>query len=166
MPYPLLPSQDEGTDTHHHALGRTTHDHLCTDSHTKAFLETIKAMNIESIRDYCLSLPQVTEDFPFDESTLTFRIGGKIFAMMDLECTEWFVLKCDPDYALELRDRHPEISGAWHMNKRYWNQLNIFGTLSDTLVRHLIRHSYNEVVKKMPKKIKDEQHITKIEDEA
>ena len=53
-------------------------------------------MNIESAREYCLSLPQVTEDFPFDETTLVFRIGGKIFAMLDLENTEWFVLKCQP----------------------------------------------------------------------
>ena len=54
-------------------------------------------MNVESLREYCLSLPQVTEDFPFDETTLAFRIGGKIFAMIDLERTEWFVLKCNPD---------------------------------------------------------------------
>lgn len=116
-------------------------------------------MNIENIRNYCLSLPQVTEDFPFDESTLVFRIGGKIFAMIDLENTEWFVLKCEPDYAIELRDRHPEITGAWHMNKKYWNQLNLFGSLTDTLIRELICHSYNEVIKKMPKKLKVEKDI-------
>ena len=56
-------------------------------------------MNIESVREYCLSLPQTTEDFPFDESTLAFRIEGKIFAMVDLEKTEWFVLKCNPERA-------------------------------------------------------------------
>jgi len=61
-------------------------------------------MNIETARDYCLSLPLVNEDFPFDETTLVFRIGGKIFAMMDLEKTEWFVLKCAPEYAIELRE--------------------------------------------------------------
>ena len=116
-------------------------------------------MNIEALREYCLSLPQVTEDFPFDETTLVFRIGGKIFAMLDLERTEWFVLKCNPDYAIELRDRHPEIAPAWHMNKKHWNQLNIFGLLPDALVHSLIRHSYNEVVKKMPRKLKDEAGI-------
>ena len=116
-------------------------------------------MNIEALREYCLSLPQVTEDFPFDETTLVFRIGGKIFAMLDLERTEWFVLKCNPDYAIELRDRHPEIAPAWHMNKKHWNQLNIFGSLPDALVHSLIRHSYNEVVKKMPRKLKDEAGI-------
>ena len=116
-------------------------------------------MNIESLREYCLSLPQVTEDFPFDETTLVFRIGGKIFAMIDLERTEWFVLKCNPDYTLELRDRHPEIAPAWHMNKKHWNQLNLFGSLPYTLIRSLIRHSYNEVIKKMPRKLKDEAGI-------
>ena len=109
-------------------------------------------MNVENIREYCLTLPYATEDFPFDESTLAFRIKGNIFAMIDLENTEWFVLKCDPDYALELRDRHPEIKGAWHMNKKHWNQLDLSGSLSDTLIKELIRHSYNEVVKKLPKK--------------
>ena len=116
-------------------------------------------MNIETLREYCLTLPQVTEDFPFDETTLAFRIGGKIFAMIDLERTEWFVLKCNPDYALDLRDRHSEIAPAWHMNKKHWNQLNLFGSLSDTLIRSLIRHSYNEVIKKMPRKLKDEAGI-------
>lgn len=116
-------------------------------------------MDIEQAREYCLSLPHVTEDFPFDETTLAFRIGGKIFAMMDLEDTEWFVLKCEPERALELRERYPEISAAWHMNKKHWNQLNLFGSLADTLVQELIRHSYNEVVKKMPKKLKSEQNI-------
>ena len=116
-------------------------------------------MNIEVLREYCLSLPQVTEDFPFDETTLAFRIGGKIFAMIDLERTEWFVLKCNPDYAIELRDQHPEIAPAWHMNKKHWNQLNLFGSLADALICSLIRHSYNEVIKKMPRKLKDETGI-------
>lgn len=116
-------------------------------------------MNIESLREYCLSLPQVTEDFPFDETTLAFRIGGKIFAMVNLEDTRWFVLKCEPDYALDLRDRYSEITSAWHMNKKHWNQINLFGSLSDSLVRSLVRHSYNEVVKKMPKRVKEEKRI-------
>ena len=103
-------------------------------------------MDIESLRAYCLSLPQATEDFPFDETTLAFRVAGKIFAMIDLEDTSWFVLKCQPDYAIRLRDRYAEISGAWHMNKRYWNQLNLRGSLPSPLVCHLICHSYNEVL--------------------
>lgn len=116
-------------------------------------------MNIESIRDYCLSLPFVTEDFPFDETTLAFRIMGKIFAMTDLENIDWFVLKCDPERALELRDKYSEITGAWHMNKKHWNQINLYGLLSDELILSLIRHSYDLVVKKLPKKTKTEWNI-------
>ena len=109
-------------------------------------------MNVEDIRTYCLSLPLATEDFPFDEECLAFRVQGKIFAMVNLENTKWFVLKCDPDYALELRERHSEIDGAWHMNKKYWNQLDIFGSLSDELIRSLIRHSYAQVVRKFTRR--------------
>lgn len=111
-------------------------------------------MNIESVREYCLSLPHATEDFPFDETTLAFRIGGRIFAMIDLERTEWFVLKCNPDMAIELREKYAEISPAWHMNKRHWNQINLFGYLSEELVCSLIRHSYSLVVQKLPKALR------------
>lgn len=109
-------------------------------------------MNIESLRDFCLSLPQTSEYFPFDETTLAFRVDDKIFAMIDLENTEWFVLKCNPDYALSFRDCYEGIAPAWHMNKRYWNQLNLFSSLSDSLVETLIIHSYNEVIGKMSKR--------------
>lgn len=111
-------------------------------------------MNVEEIRNYCLSLPLATEDFPFDETTLVFRVLGKIFAMIDLEDTQWFVLKCDPELALDLRDRHPEIKGAWHMNKKYWNQVDIFGALPSVQIMQMIDHSYAEVVKKMTVKAK------------
>ena len=81
------------------------------------FLCIKKIMNIESVREYCLSLPLVTEDFPFDETTLVFRIMGKIFACLDLERPEWVTMKCNADYALELREVHPEIEGTWHWKK-------------------------------------------------
>ena len=93
-----------------------------------------------------MSLPLATEDFPFDETTLAFRVLGKIFAMIDLEDTEWFVLKCAPDYALELRDAHPEIKGAWHMNKKYWNSVALDGSISDNMLRLWINNSYRLVV--------------------
>ena len=109
-------------------------------------------MNVESLREYCLSLPLATEDFPFDETTLVFRVVGKIFAMLDLERPDVVSLKCNPDYALQLREEHPEISGAWHMNKKYWNQVNLSGHLGDELVQGLVRHSYAEVVKKLTRK--------------
>ena len=109
-------------------------------------------MNVESLREYCLSLPLATEDFPFDETTLVFRVVGKIFAMLDLERPDVVSLKCNPDYALQLREEHPEISGAWHMNKKYWNQVNLSGHLEDEFVQGLVRHSYVEVVKKLTRK--------------
>ena len=109
-------------------------------------------MNVESLREYCLSLPLATEDFPFDETTLVFRVVGKIFAMLDLERPDVVSLKCNPDYALQLREEHPEISGAWHMNKKYWYQVNLSGHLEDELVQGLVRHSYAEVVKKLTRK--------------
>jgi len=113
-------------------------------------------MNIEEIRDYCLSEPLATEDFPFDETTLVFRIMNKIFACVDLENTEWFCLKCDPEYALELREHYDAIKGAWHWNKKYWNQIDFRGDISDDLIRHLIDHAYDEVVKKLPKKVREQ----------
>ena len=112
-------------------------------------------MNIEYVRDYCLSLPAASEYFSFDETTLAFRVVDKIFAMIDLEDTQWFVLKCDPDYALELRDRHPEITAAWHMNKKHWNQLDLEGHLTDELIQKLILHSYKLVASKLPRKVKE-----------
>ena len=95
-----------------------------------------------------------TEDFPFDETTLVFRVENKIFAITDLDNTEWFCVKCDADRAIELRDSYPQIAPAWHMNKKYWNQMDI-ERLPDSLVCELIDHSYDEVLKKLPKKIRE-----------
>ena len=116
-------------------------------------------MNIEDTRLYCLGKQGATEDFPFDENVLVFRVENKIFACVDLMNTKWFCVKCDPDRAIELRDTYAAISPAWHWNKKYWNQLNLLGTLHDELIKHLICHSYNEVVKKLSRKIKEEKKI-------
>lgn len=110
-------------------------------------------MNIEDARIYCLSKQGATEDFPFDETTLVFRVENKIFAITDLDNTKWFCVKCDADRALELREAYPQIAPAWHMNKKYWNQLDI-EHLSDGLFCELIDHSYCEVLKKLPKKVR------------
>lgn len=110
-------------------------------------------MNIEDARTYCLSKLNATEDFPFDETTLAFRVENRIFAIVDLDNTQWFCVKCDADYAIELRDKYPQIAPAWHMNKKYWNQLDI-ERLDDTLVCLLIDHSYEEVIMRLPKKIR------------
>lgn len=110
-------------------------------------------MNVEDARLYCLSREGATEDFPFDENVLAFRVENKIFACVDLMNVKWFCLKCDADFAIELRDRYTAISPAWHWNKRYWNQLDI-EMLPDALVCELIDHSYDEVLKKLPKKVR------------
>ena len=109
-------------------------------------------MNIESVREYCLSLPLVTEDMAFGDDYILLRVCDRIFACIGLARPDYFVVKCDPDYAIELRDLHSEIEPAWHWNKRYWNQISLRGTLSGELIRRLIRHSYSEVVRKLPNK--------------
>lgn len=120
-------------------------------------------MDIETIREYCLSLPMTSEDMAFGEDYLLLRVCDRIFACIGLVQTDYFVLKCDPDYAIELRDIHPEIEPAWHWNKKYWNQHRLSGNLRDDFIRSLIRHSYAEVVRKLPKRIRTENpEITEI----
>lgn len=109
-------------------------------------------MNIEEVRDYCLSLPMVTEDLAFGDEHLLFRIMNKIFACVSFELQDYVTMKCDPELAVEIRDLYTEIKPAWHWNKKYWNQVNIRGNLSQDFIKSLIRHSYSEVVKKLPKK--------------
>lgn len=106
-------------------------------------------MDIESLRDYCLSLPLVTECFPFDDTTLVFKVEGKVFLFVGLEYPELsFNVKCDPDYALELRDAYAEVVPGFHCNKKYWNTVHVTPRLPDSLVCGWILHSYCEVVKK------------------
>lgn len=112
-------------------------------------------MNIETLREYCLSLPLATEDMPFGDDYITLRVCDKIFACIGLARPDYFVVKCDPDYAIELRDRHPEIEGAWHWNKRHWNQIDLHGSLSAEFIKHLIRHSYSTVARKLSRKTRD-----------
>ena len=111
-------------------------------------------VNIESIREYCLSLPLASEDMAFGEEYLLFRVCGKIFACHGFVRQDYFVTKANPDYALDLRDRYPEIEPAWHWDKKYWNRISLQGNLADNFIKSLIRHSYAEVVKKLPKALK------------
>jgi len=110
-------------------------------------------MDIETVREYCLSLPYASEDTAFGENHLLFRVHDKIFACFGFDHNDYFVLKCDPEYARELRDSYAEVTPAWHWNKKYWNQISLRGLLSDELILSLIRHSYSEVVKKLPKRV-------------
>ena len=117
-------------------------------------------MNLETFYEYCLSKKGVSEHFPFDEDTLVFKVGGKIFALTSLsnwEKNEAAVnLKCDPDRAQELRGEYDEIKPGFHMSKVHWNTLALSGTLSDKLVKELIDHSYELVFKSLTKKIQNE----------
>ena len=111
-------------------------------------------MNIEQLREFCLSLPKTTEDMAFGDDYLLIRVCNRIFACIGLTKTGYFVVKCDPELAIELRERHAENHPAWHWNKKYWNQIDINGKLDDKFIESLIRHSYDEVIKKLPKKIR------------
>lgn len=117
-------------------------------------------MNIDQFRDYCMVKDQVTEHFPFDNDTLVFKVAGKMFALASLkkwESGEGFInLKCDPEYAQELRAEYENIKPGYHMHKQQWNSVYIHsGELSVQLVFQLIDHSYNMVVKGLPKKIRE-----------
>lgn len=109
-------------------------------------------MNLEEIRYYCLNKHQVTESFPFDESTLVFKVSGKIFALLSLNHPLSINLKCNPEKAVELREHHPEITPGYHMNKKHWNTIVIESFFDDTLLKNLIDHSYELVMRKTPSK--------------
>ena len=109
-------------------------------------------MNIETIRDYCLAKPLTTEDTAFGPDTVLFRIYDKIFACIDLERPDLVVVKCDAEYALQLREQYSGIRPAWHWNKRYWNEVCFDCDVDDALIFRLIDHSLAEVLKKLPKK--------------
>ena len=102
-------------------------------------------MNIEELRDYCLSLPGAGEDFPFDETTLAFKVKGKIFALTDLEPPLSVNLKCDPELAIELREHYPAVVPGYHMNKKHWNTVHIDGSVGDDLLKEWILMSFKLV---------------------
>lgn len=106
-------------------------------------------MNIEILREYCISKKDVTESFPFDDETLVFKVAGKIFAMANLEGDLEINLKCDPTYALELREKYASVTPGYHMNKKHWNTIHVDGTVPDKEILSLVDHSYNLVRKKM-----------------
>jgi predicted DNA-binding protein (MmcQ/YjbR family) len=108
-------------------------------------------MNIEDIRIYCLSLPEVTESFPFDEVTLVFKVANKMFALVNLDSELSINLKCNPLTAIELRDQYSCILPGYHMNKTHWNTVLIDGSVNDKLIQEWIEHSYWLVVSQLTK---------------
>lgn len=113
-------------------------------------------MNIEELRDHCLSLKGVTEDFPFGEDTLVFRIGEKIFLLTSLSTGDRFNAKCDPERAVELREQHTEVQPGYHMNKKHWNTVFMEGSLGRKQLCDLVDHSYELVLASLPKKLREE----------
>ena len=117
-------------------------------------------MNLETFYEYCLSKNGVTEHFPFDEETLVFKVGGKMFGLSSLHQWEKGApsvnLKCNPEYAEELRAQYDDIKPGWHMSKIHWNTIEINRDVPDSLIKELIDHSYDLVFKSLTKKLQIE----------
>lgn len=113
-------------------------------------------MDIEAYRNYCLGKVGVTESFPFDQTTLVFKVGGKMFALADIDLFTFINLKCDPERAIDLRERYSGIIPGWHMNKTYWNSVEVNADVPQDLLYELIDHSYDLIVSSLPKKVRDE----------
>ncbi|MEP0984923.1 MmcQ/YjbR family DNA-binding protein [Ekhidna sp.] len=114
-------------------------------------------MHIEEFREYCLAKPGTTEHTPFGPDTLVFKVMNKMYALTGIETFEFINLKCDPEYAVELREQYDgSIRPGYHMNKQQWNSVYTDGGVSDNMIRKLIDHSYELIVEKLPKKLKDE----------
>ena len=113
-------------------------------------------MDLESLRNYCLSKKSASEDMPFGEDTLVFRVLGKIFTLTSLDTEGCRVnLKCNPDYAIELREKFEDIQPGYHMNKKHWNTVNCENGLDSALIKSLIDHSYELIVQSMTKAQRD-----------
>ena len=114
-------------------------------------------MNIEEFRDYCIAKPGTTEETPFGPDTLVFKVMGKMYALTGLDSFEFINLKCDPEYAVELREKFDgSIRPGYHMNKKQWNSVDTNGAVPDNLMWQLIDDSYDLIVAKLPKKVKEE----------
>ncbi|NDI97875.1 MmcQ/YjbR family DNA-binding protein [Flavobacterium sp. LaA7.5] len=117
-------------------------------------------MNIQNFYDYCLAKKGVIEHFPFDEDTLVFKVGGKMFALSSL--SQWeknepsINLKCDPERAMELRAEYEGITPGYHMSKVHWNTVSVNSDVPLSLLKGLIDHSYELVFKSLTKKIQAE----------
>jgi predicted DNA-binding protein (MmcQ/YjbR family) len=113
-------------------------------------------MDIESFRNYCLSLADTTEELPFGPDTLVFKVKGKIFALAGIDNFNSINLKCDPELVTELRERYPAVQPGYHMNKKHWNTVLMDHSIADSMLREWIKHSYEQVLVKLPrnKKIK------------
>jgi predicted DNA-binding protein (MmcQ/YjbR family) len=109
-------------------------------------------MDIETFRLYCLAKPGASEHLPFDDRTLVFKVGGKIFALCDVEEFDGVNLKCDPERAVELREQYDAVMPGYHMNKTHWNTVKVDGDVNGRMLQELIDHSYELIVSSLPKR--------------
>src|ERR1041385_4652533 len=115
-------------------------------------------MDVAEFREYCLTKPDTTEGTPFGPDVLVFKVGGKIFALAAPdEVPPTVNLKCDPDLALDLRDRYAEVRPGYHMNKKHWNTVEIEGGIPAVELQRMIDHSYELVIKNLPKAVRANQ---------
>lgn len=113
-------------------------------------------MTLEELRAYCAKKKGVTYDTPFGPDVLVFRVMGKMFALAPIDLFGTVNLKCDPERAIELRERHPGIAPGYHMNKQHWNTVSTTGDVPDKLLRELVDHSYELVKASLPRKVREE----------
>lgn len=113
-------------------------------------------MNIEELRNFCLSLKGAQEALPFDNKTLVFSVKGKMFCATDVEDYELINLKCNPEEAIILRETYPDVIPGYYMNKKHWNSVKTNGAIPDKLLEQWIENSYNLVVAQLPQKLKKE----------
>lgn len=113
-------------------------------------------MNIEELREYCMAKKGVTEGFPFDETTLVFKVVGKMFCLTNLDGDFSVNLKNDPEKNLELREHYPAIKPGYHMNKIHWNTIEVDGSIPDKMLYEFVDKSYELIVESLPKKKKEE----------
>jgi predicted DNA-binding protein (MmcQ/YjbR family) len=109
-------------------------------------------MDRQELKVACLAFPGAGEEFPFGDEVSVFKVGGKMFALSQLDGEPLQVsLKCDPDLAVQLRAAHPAIAPGYHLNKRHWNTVTFDGSLPDEMVTDLLTDSYDLVVASLPK---------------
>lgn len=117
-------------------------------------------VHIEQLRDYCITKKGVTEHFPFDDVTLVFKVMNKMFLLTGIDAWEQgetkMNVKCDPERSLELRGEYDSINPGWHMNKKHWNTVTLNSDVSDQFAFELIDHSYDLIIKSLPKKVQEE----------
>ncbi|MDF1671963.1 MAG: MmcQ/YjbR family DNA-binding protein [Vicingaceae bacterium] len=113
-------------------------------------------MNIEEYRDYCITKKGVTEAFPFDETTLVFKVMGKMFALTGVDSFDYINLKCDPENAVELREQYNAVKPGFHMSKKHWNSVYLNYDVSNRMIYDLIDDSYQLVVNSLTKKLQAE----------